>query len=867
MALIRASLQRAHGRSVRWERSVGSAALIAACLLWTGAVAQAGSLLTGAAAGTRGAASPAYSTPRFANPVWSPDGRRLALSGGNHDGVYVLDTTTGGCLRITDAPSSGYAYNWSADGRYLGFKLLMAGGEAGSLLQAPVLFDVTTQQLSFLHGPVARAGVPSFSRDGWIAFTIDQQVHILDAERRALKTWSLGTYVNLAPIAPNGASIAYNDRNDQVRILNVADGTSRTLTGDAVAHFGPSWSPDSGKLVVSTLTGRVRSIEVTAGVVRDLDEGTGPSWSADSRTVLYCRTRRVDGVEVLGSEVCTVRWDAPETRSVLQGGPSDVVAAAMAANGVGLATIDLAGGNVDRILIDPPAVTDDALRMTSRSRLAGEELTVAAWKDEASVVAGATRAIAAESGGITLAQMRVIGAVPYLHQVYDTPNWFDGNWACGATSAAMGLAYYGVLPYWDCTVSTPYSHVSHYGRYVCETYTFNGNTYNVASPDPDGDSATGGYGYIVRNDWADTKGYMRDYLIQHGMGSSVDWSPTWSELQAEVNNSTPFVLLNSLTSAGHYILTIGYLDSQRTAIFNDPYGNKNSGYMNYNGAGVSYDWPGYSNGYSNLNTVHCFIYCRGAVAPPSITQSPAAQSACRGGTASFNVSATGGGTLSYQWQKAAENLTDAGHYAGTATSTLTLSSADESDVAAYRCVVTNSRGSVTSGQAAFALLADTAISQQPVGQRVAVGATAQISVVATGAGTLSYQWRKNAVNLLDDGHVTGASTATLSVQGCTFDDAAKYACVVTAGCGVATSNNAALAVGQPGDFNADNDVDQEDWGVMQACLATADLAATPGCKPADLNGDGTISGSDALLFITCRSSPGMPALFNCIPVP
>jgi len=210
--------------------------------------------------------------------------------------------------------------------------------------------------------------------------------------------------------------------------------------------------------------------------------------------------------------------------------------------------------------------------------------------------------------------------VPYIHQVYDTPDWFNGHWACGATSAMMAIAYYGILPYWDCTVSVPYPHVSHWGRYICEIYTYNNYTYNIGSADPSGNIAYGGYGYITQNDWEDTKGHMAEYFTKHGLSSYVDWSPTWAELKAEIDAGHPVVLLTSLTSAGHYVLAVGYYTGQYSVIVHDPYGDKNQGYMNYNGAYVTYDWPGYNYGNANLNTVHCFIYARGN--PPTPDNTP-----------------------------------------------------------------------------------------------------------------------------------------------------------------------------------------------------------------------------------------------------
>ncbi len=205
----------------------------------------------------------------------------------------------------------------------------------------------------------------------------------------------------------------------------------------------------------------------------------------------------------------------------------------------------------------------------------------------------------------------VLDGVPTIHQVYDTPNWFNGHWACGATSACMALTYYGLLDNWNVTVSSPYSHVSPYGRYICETYTYSGHTFNIAGNDPNGTPATGGYGYIIQNNWEETRTHMKEYISYHGPESAVDWSPSLTKARNEIDHGYPFVVLNALTSSGHYITCVGYYPDQTTLVFNDPYGNKNTaGYPSYDGTRVSYDWQGYNNGYQNLNNVSCYIYAR-----------------------------------------------------------------------------------------------------------------------------------------------------------------------------------------------------------------------------------------------------------------
>ncbi|NLE56879.1 MAG: hypothetical protein GX616_00850, partial [Planctomycetes bacterium] len=189
-----------------------------------------------------------------------------------------------------------------------------------------------------------------------------------------------------------------------------------------------------------------------------------------------------------------------------------------------------------------------------------------------------------------------------------------------------------------------------------------------------------------------------------------------------------------------------------------------------------------------------FVSGGGGVQPPTITQQPAAQNVCPGSTAVFSVTATGEGTLTYQWQKNQVNLSNGGHYSGVTTNTLTVSNADSSDAANYRCVVSNAGGSTNSNSAALTLKAATTITQHPSNQTVAVGGTANFSVTATGYGTLTYQWQKNQVNLSNGGHYSGVTTATLTISNADSNDAASYRCVVTAGCGSVTSNSATLTV-------------------------------------------------------------------------
>lgn len=82
------------------------------------------------------------------------------------------------------------------------------------------------------------------------------------------------------------------------------------------------------------------------------------------------------------------------------------------------------------------------------------------------------------------------------------------------------------------------------------------------------------------------------------------------------------------------------------------------------------------------------------------------------------------------------------------------------------------------------------IGAQPASQSVSAGSSVSFSVVAYGAATLNYQWRKDGAN------ISGATASTFTIASATPSDAGSYSVVVTNGKGSATSSAATLSVTQ-----------------------------------------------------------------------
>jgi hypothetical protein len=188
---------------------------------------------------------------------------------------------------------------------------------------------------------------------------------------------------------------------------------------------------------------------------------------------------------------------------------------------------------------------------------------------------------------------------PYIHQLWDTGDSFDGRWACGPTSAVMALAAYRKLLPTDppLTTSTPYVHTNAYGKYVFSTYTYGSHTFSQTRYDASGHSATGAYGSSLTPEGAAYYGYIKQYLEKHDIDTElIDpahfTADSLDKIKQFLNQGHLVILSTGLTSgSGHIILVKGYTDDNRL-IVHDPYGNKfgANGYGKYDGANVQYTW-------------------------------------------------------------------------------------------------------------------------------------------------------------------------------------------------------------------------------------------------------------------------------------
>jgi hypothetical protein len=125
-------------------------------------------------------------------------------------------------------------------------------------------------------------------------------------------------------------------------------------------------------------------------------------------------------------------------------------------------------------------------------------------------------------------------------------------------------------------------------------------------------------------------------------------------------------------------------------------------------------------------------------------------------------------------------------------------------------------------------------------------------------GTIvSYQW-----DFENDGIVDASGPAVSHTYGAVGDYIASL--VVLSSTGYTDIAKVTITVErQAADFDGDYDVDQQDFGFLQACMTGSGGSMRSGCEDADLDHDTDVDTQDAAIFQRCLSGSGREAEADC----
>ncbi len=153
-----------------------------------------------------------------------------------------------------------------------------------------------------------------------------------------------------------------------------------------------------------------------------------------------------------------------------------------------------------------------------------------------------------------------------------------------------------------------------------------------------------------------------------------------------------------------------------------------------------------------------------------------------GGTAKIYVTFTGSAPWTFTLSDGTTITTSNNPYVHNITPTISTIYTLTTVVGSCGAGMVSGSGIVTIGNC----VTPTAITTQPLAQTKCTGSSVTFSVVATGGGTLTYQWKKDGQN------ISGATNASYGISNLKAAALGNYSVEITGTCGTILSNNALL---------------------------------------------------------------------------
>ena len=226
------------------------------------------------------------------NPVFSPDGNKIAYTKASYKGLWIFDRITNSTSQVTDEDAAGFAFKWSSDSKSILTRV--AKYENLRRYNAVKIYDVETGESKQLSDyKIMMPYLPVWA-DG------DSKIY-LPAQGNDEVLISGKEKNNLIK-----SNIIVFEKNNKIIAKNISSNSEQVFEPIKDAQYiNLSKSPDGTKMVFEVMGGNMFVMNVDGTNLIDLGKGLRPRWSWESNKIIYMITED-DGHTFTASDIYSI---------------------------------------------------------------------------------------------------------------------------------------------------------------------------------------------------------------------------------------------------------------------------------------------------------------------------------------------------------------------------------------------------------------------------------------------------------------------------------------------------------------------------------------------------------------------------------
>lgn len=232
------------------------------------------------------------------NPVYSPDGSKMAYTKSNYQGIWIYELQTQTNYMLTDESAAGFAFRWSSDSKSILTRV--AKYEEMRRYNAVKIFDITTGESKQLSDYKTMMPYLPMWADGdskiYLPLKDNDEVFLSAKEKNNRIANSTITF----------------EKNNKVVIKNLSNNSEQMFEPIKDAQYiNLSVSPDGSKIVFEVMGGNLFTLNIDGTNLIDLGKGNRPRWSFDSNKIIYMITED-DGHNYTASDIYIINYNATQ---------------------------------------------------------------------------------------------------------------------------------------------------------------------------------------------------------------------------------------------------------------------------------------------------------------------------------------------------------------------------------------------------------------------------------------------------------------------------------------------------------------------------------------------------------------------------